>query len=269
MRCRNCHTQLMDTDLACPSCHSSRARATSRPPGENTKPSYWWIYLLPAFGGAIGGVIAGLIIAGSARSDETGYSTAAPAAGGSSPVKTMIGLFFILGGLLLFVNASFMFYNTWKIAQWVPKEVTAAELRQTKDPASYPDPWIAYTFEASKPAQMNVRRQRMNHGGEVVARGLLVPVEDKWMFVSVAPGFEGDRLVGRLFPLDPDLSKLLVKRLPKLELSPSALLPYEFHAVDGCKSDWQQRYIGVAVCVFLGMVGLFPGLTLWRKRRTA
>lgn len=265
MRCRNCHTQLMDTDPACPCCHSSRARATAAPPGEIIKPSNL-IYALPAFGGAIGGLIAGAILAGSGG---TLPSPAIPATGGSSSVKMMFGVFFLLGGLLLLLSAPFAIYNTWKIAQWIPKEVTAAELRQTKDPASYPGAWIAYNFEASKPAQLNVTRQRMNHGGDVVARGLFVAVEDKWMFVSVAPGFEGDRLVGRLFPVDPDLSKLLAKRLPKMELNPSALLPYEFHAVDGCESDRQQRYIGAAVCAFLGLLALFPGLLLCRKRRTA
>ena len=84
---------------------------------------------------------------------------------------------------------------------------------KAKDPKAYPGPWIAYTFEGSKPAELNVTRPRLNHGGDVEARGLLVQVDDNWMFVSVAPGFEGNRLVGRLCPLDPALSKSLTERL--------------------------------------------------------
>jgi hypothetical protein len=217
------------------------------------------------FGGAMGGVIAGAIMT---SSGGTVYSAATPATRGSSPGKRMFGLFFVLGGIVFLIAAPVMFYNTWKIAQWVPKEVTADELRQTKDSKSYPGPWLAYTFEASKPTEMKVTRQRLNHGGDVEARGLFVQVEDKWMFVSVAPGFEGDRLVGRLSPLDPALSKPLMERLRKMEANPAALLPYEFNGADGCESDRRQRYTGAAVCAFLGLLGLVPGLLLCRKRRT-
>src|SRR5262249_12237478 len=262
MRCRNCHTQLMDTDLACPSCHASRASATSAAPGEFTKPS-GLVTMLPIFGGAVGGALAGAIMAGSGG---TLPSAATPR--GSSPVKKMLGLCLILGGLLFLIGGTAMFYNTWKIDRRVPKEVTTAELCQAKDPKSYPGPWIAYTFEASKPAEMKVTRQRLNQGGEVEARGLFVGVEDQWMFVTVAPGFEGNRLVGRLCPLDPALSKPLSERIRKLEANPAALLPHEFNGVDGCESDRRQRYTGAAVSAFLGLLGLWPGLLLCRKRRT-
>jgi hypothetical protein len=221
--------------------------------------------MLPMFGGAIGGAVAGAVIASSAGSGGTTYSTTAHS--GSSPVRKTFGIILILGGLLLLVCAAGIFYNAWKIAQWVPKEVTAAELRPTKDPKTYPGPWLAYTFEASKPADMTVTRQRLNHGGDVEARGLFVPVEDKWMFVSVAPGFEGNRLVGRLSPLDPALSKTLIQRMQTFEQNPSALVPCEFNAVDGCDSDRRQRYTAAAVCAFLGMLGVWPGLLLCRTRR--
>src|SRR5438067_624499 len=101
MRCRNCHTVLMDTDRACPSCHSSRARATSDAPGEFKK-TPGWVNLLPVFGGAIGGAIggavAGAVIASSTGSGGTTYSTAARS--GSSPAKKTMGVILILGGLL-------------------------------------------------------------------------------------------------------------------------------------------------------------------------
>lgn len=263
MRCRNCHTQLMDSDQVCPSCHASRASATAAAPGE-IKQAPGWVNLFPMFGGAIGGAIGG-VIASSMTSTGVTYSTAAPASGGLRPVKKMFGLFFILGGGLFLLGAAVVFYNTWKIAQWVPREVTAAELRQANDPKSYPGPWIAYTFEASKPTPISVTRQRLNQGGDVQAHGLLVAVEDKWMFVSVAPGFEGNRIVGRLSHLDPTLSKPLIERIKKIEPNPQALLPYEFHAVDGCPSDRQQRYTGAGVCAFFGLLGVFPGLLLCRK----
>jgi hypothetical protein len=269
MRCRNCHTQLMDTDYACPSCHASRASATSSAPGEFTKPS-GWVNALPALGGAMGGLVAGAIIASSnSSSGGTLHSATGTATRASSPVRVTFGLFFLLGGIVFLGIAGVMFYDTWKIAQWVPKEVTAAELSQTKDPKSYPGPWLAYTFEGSKPTELNVTRPRLNHGGDVEARGLLVQVEDKWMFVSVAPGFEGNRLVGRLSPYDPVQSKPVIEKIRKIEPNPAALLPYEFNAVDGCASDQRQRYTVAGVCGFLGLGGLLPGLLLCRRRRTA
>ena len=228
--------------------------------------------MLPVLGGAVGGAIAGAMMAGSARSGGTlhspAYSAAAPATRGRSPVKLMFGVVLILGGVFIIGNALVMFYDTWKIAQWVPKEATRAELLKTTDPKSYPGPWLAYTFEGSKPAEMNVTRQRLNHGGDVEARGLFVQVEDKWMFVSVAPGFEGNRLVGRLSPLDPAKSKPLIEGIRKVEPNPAALLLYEFIAVDGSESDQRQRYTGARVCAFLGFGSLLPGLLLCRKRRT-
>lgn len=223
--------------------------------------------MLPAFGGAIGGLIAGVIIASSSSSEGTYHSAATPASSGSSPVKRIFGLLLLIGGGLILVSAPVLFYNTWEIAQWVPKEVTAAELLRTKDSKSSPGPWIAYTFEASKPIDTQVTRQRLNHGGDVEASGLLVQVEDKWMFVSVAPGFEGNRLVGRLSFLDPSLSKPLMERIRKIEPNPATVLPYEFNAVDGCESDRRQRYTGAAVCAALGLLGLLPGLLLCRTRR--
>jgi hypothetical protein len=260
----------MDTDVACPSCHASRASALSSAPGEFTKPS-GLVTMLPMFGGAVGGAIAGAIIAGSSSGGTLHspvQSAAAPAARGRSPLKLMFGVFLILGGLLFLGIGGVMFYDTWKIAQWVPKDVTAAELSKVKDPKTYPGPWLSYTFEESKPIDINVTRPRMNNGGDVQAHGLLVQVEDKWMFVSVAPGFEGNRLVGRLAPIDAGPSKALIEKFRKIEPK-ATLLPCEFIAVDGCESDQCQRYSGAGLSGFLGLLGLLPGLFLCRKRRMA
>jgi hypothetical protein len=256
----------MDTDRACPSCHSSRARATADAPGEFKK-NPGWVNLLPVFGGAIGGAVAGAITASSAGSGGTTYSTATRS--GSSPVKKTFGVILILGGLFFLLCAAGIFTNAWKIAQWIPKEVTSAELRAAIDPKTYPGPWIAYTFEASKPAELTVKRQRLNFCGEVEARGLLVAVEDTWMFVSVASGFEGNRIIGRLSPLDPKLSKTLDQQMQKMDPNPPALLSCEFNAVDGCASDRHARYTAAGVCAVLGVAGVWPGLRLCRKRRMA
>ena len=75
---------------------------------------------------------------------------------------------------------------------------------------------------------------------------------------------KGNRLVGRLSPLEPSLSKRLIEKLQKIEPNPAALLPYEFNAVDGCESDRRERYTAAAVCAFLGLLGLLPGLWLCR-----
>jgi hypothetical protein len=207
------------------------------------------VTLLPVFGGAIGGAVAGAINAD------------------GSPIRKTFGVILVLVGLVFLLAAGGIFYNTWKIAHWVPKDVTAAELRAATDPKTYPGTWIAYTFESSKPADMTVKRARLNYGGDVEARGLLVAVEDTWMFVSVAPGFEGNRIVGRLSPLDPKVSKDLTQWLKKKDPNGPALLSCEFMAVDGCASDRNQRYTGAGFSAFLGVVGVWPGLRLCRKRR--
>jgi len=75
-----------------------------------------------------------------------------------------------------------------------------------------------------------------------------VRVEDKWLIASVAAGFEGNQLVGRLLPLDAAASHSLLERIRRIEPDPSALLPYEFNGVDGSASDQRIRYMGAA-CV--------------------
>ena len=117
---------------------------------------------------------------------------------------------------------------------------------------------------------MTVKPRRLNFGGEVEARGLLVAVEDKWMFVSVASGFEGNRIIGRLSPLDPKLSKTLDQQMQKMDPNSPALLSCEFNAVDGCAGDGASDTPPPGVCgSVLGVAGVWPGLRLCRKRRMA
>jgi hypothetical protein len=228
--------------------------------------------LLPVFGGAIGGAIAGGIMAATAPSSSGGYGGHG-ATRSSSSLRWVFAILFILVGGFFALGALVLFCDTWKIAQRVPEEVTAAELLRTKDAKSPPAPWIAYSFGESKPTKLTVTRRRLGHGGEVKASCLLVRVEDKWLLASVAPGFEDSQLVGRLVPLDSS-SQALIEQIPKAEpksdAKPLALLPYEFNGVDGSASDQQGRYIGAAGCGVLGLLGLLVGLRLaCGKRRAA
>src|SRR5262249_24042373 len=152
--------------------------------------------------------------------------------GRSSSVKWIFGLLLILAGALFLLAAFVHFTDTLKIARRQPKAMTAAELAQTKDAESAPT-WIAYTVAESKPTQLSVPRSRLGAGGNVQARCLLVRVEDKWLVATVPPGFEGDRLVGRLVPVDSSSSQALLEKIRKLEPKPVALLSFEFVAVEG------------------------------------
>ncbi|HMF19847.1 MAG TPA: hypothetical protein VKE98_21760 [Gemmataceae bacterium] len=272
MRCRNCHTVMMETDLECPTCHSSVERATAAAPGpfNDNKPGLG--LLLPMFGGAIGGAIYGAIKVAEASSNPAGTTStwgtvqrpASPSANHSAkPVKWFFAIvFMLLGGLFLLV-AVVNFFDTWKVSRWEPKEVTAADLRKAMDSKKSPGPWIACTFDESKPTNLIVTRQRIGRRGEVKSPCLLVRVEDKWLIATVAPGFEGNQLVGRLVPLE---SQQVMDRIRKIE--PTAnLLPYEFNAVDGSASDLQTQFIAVGVLAFFGLAGLWLGVWMVRGRR--
>jgi hypothetical protein len=262
MRCRNCHTVMMDTDSQCPSCHTSAARATAAAPGEISKGPGLGI-LLPIFGGAIGGALyAGLAAAGTSSSAAGSQATRGS---GSGRVKRGLGLLFALGGGLFLLLACIHFWGTWKVAQREPTAATAADLCRKEYAAAAPG-WIAYTFAESKPTKLTVTRQRLENGGEVKARCLLVRAQDKWLVATVAPGFEGNNLVGRLLPADSPSSRSLLEQLRKLDPDRSALLPYEFNAVDGTASDVRTRYMAGGLIAFFGVVGLALGLRLMRGR---
>jgi hypothetical protein len=173
---------------------------------------------------------------------------------------------FLLGGGLFLVVGVVHGYETWKLGQRKPQAVTAAELGQKDYIKSAPD-WISYTFAESQPTKLTVKRQRLEIAGEVAADCLLVRVGDKWLAATVAPGFEGNTVVGRLVRLDSPGSKTLLERLGKLKPKPAALLPYEFIAVDGCASDQQTRYTEVAVLAIVGFLGLLLGVYLLRSGR--
>lgn len=266
MRCRNCHTVMMDTDTHCPGCHASVARATAAAPGPIEAPSPM-LTMLPMFGGAIGGAIAGAIIAGStatAPSSPPGsLSYGAPPRRGPGPLRWTFGILLMLGGALFLLLGPALLYDTWKLAQRKPQMITAAELGRKEGSASLAGAWTAYTFEESKPTGLTVTRRRLGLGGDVEARCLLVRVEDKWLMATVTPAFEGNQLVGRL---NPSPSKDLIQRVTKIEPS---LLPYEFNAVDGSTNDQRLLYIRSGWYAGFGLLGVLLGMRLVIRRQPA
>ena len=276
MRCRNCHTVMMETDPECPVCHASAASATAAAPGpfNDNKPGLGM--MLPIFGGAIGGAIyAGIKIA-NASSNSPGWTSTwdtAPSANRStssaSPLKWLFAILLILVGGLFLLAAIVNFFDTWKVSRWEPKVVSAAQLCKTDGAKAAPAPWLAYTFEESKPTDVIVMRRRLGKAGDVKAQCLLVRVQEKWLLATVPSGFEGNQLVGRLVPLESPPQQV-VEKIRGIDPKQSVLLPFEFNAVDGSASDQRQRFITAAVLAFFGLLALFLGVWLIRgKRRPA
>ena len=266
MRCRNCHTVMMDTDTHCPGCHASVARATAAATGPIEAPSPM-VNMLPIFGGAIGGAIAGAIAASSTATAPSrplgSLWYGAPPRRGPGPLRWTFGIIFMLGGGLFLLIGPVLFYDTWKLAQRKPQMITAAELGRKDGPGALAGAWTAYTFEESKPIGQTVTRHRLGLGGDVEARCLLVRVEDKWLIATVTPAFEGNQLVGRL---NASPSKDLIQRVTKIEPS---LLPYEFNAVDGSANDQRLLYIRSGWYAGFGLLAVLVGMRIVSRRQPA
>lgn len=264
MRCKNCHTVMMDTDSHCVSCRAPAESATAAPPeqtGDGNGPGM--LILLPMFGGALGGLVAGLIYAGM-HSGSTPARASAPT-GTARSIRLWIGAVLTLVGGLFVLLAMIQYQKTRGIAEREPTVATAADLCR-KDYADKAPPWIVYTFTESKPLTDTVTRRRLAYGGDVTAHCLLVRVNNRWLVATVAAGFEGNELVGRLIPVETPSSQSLIERVRSRESDPSAVLPFEFNAVDGCESDQQARYTragwigGIALAgAVLGLFLLFSG----------
>jgi hypothetical protein len=263
MRCRNCHTVMMDADLACPSCRASVASATAAAPGPIAEPSNL-LKVLPAFGGALGGLAYAALTYNSAGVPARGPSGPSGAPGGIS-IKWVIGILLVLVGAVFLMAAATHLIDTWKLSQREPKALTAAQLLQVKDPESMHGSWLAYTFSESKQTDLVVTRRRLGLGSEVKAPVLLVRVENKWLLAPVAPGFEGNQLVGRVLPRDPASPAIQGKKIG--DVKTSTLLPFEFNGVDGCASEQDQRYIQSSISGGIGLLGLFIGLRMVLRRR--
>jgi hypothetical protein len=252
MRCRNCHTVMMNTDLACPSCRASVASATAAAPGPIAEPSNL-LKVLPAFGGALGGLAYAALTYNSASVPARGVSGPPGSSGGGISIKWVIGLLLVLVGAVFLMAAVTHLIDTWKLSQREPKALTAAQLLQVKDSESMHGSWLAYTF------------RRLGLGSDVKAPVLLVRVENKWLLAPVAPGFEGNQLVGRVLPRDPASPTIQGKKIG--DVKTSSLLPFEFNGVDGCASEWDQRYVQASISAGIGLLGLFFGLRMVLRRR--
>ena len=277
MRCLNCHTVMMDSDPFCPSCRTPVDRAVSAPPaltGGNRSNGLWLLF--PVFGGAVGGLLGGVIRASvtagdiataprqATHSPAARYAHAFQGSGGVSPVKVIIGLVFLLAAAVCLLMAGIQGWGTWTVTRRVPKLITAADLCRPGYADRAPA-WLSYTFEESKATGMTVTRNRLANGGEVQARCLLVRAGDKWLVATVAQGFEGNDLVGRLLPGESASAQSLLERVRKSDLGTPDLLPFEFNAVDGCASDQRLRYGAACILAALGIVGLALGLFLFRS----
>jgi hypothetical protein len=266
MRCKNCHTVMMDTDTHCPSCHASVESATAAAPDSvGEKPNGLWM-LLPLFGGALGGLAYAAATHGQGTVSR-GASTRTAGAGGPSPVRWVVGLLFIVGGGLLLMLAGAQAFDTLKIVRREPKTVAFAELLQNEFVESPPG-WLLYTFAESKPTSQTVTRRRLGNGGEVQARCILVRVEQYWLVATVANGFEGNDLIGRIVPIDSPSAQNLIERVRRQDVDNTVkLLPYEFNAIEGCLSDQQVRYLAASWIGGFGLVGMLIGLVLFRGVR--
>jgi hypothetical protein len=267
MRCRNCHTQLMETDTHCPSCHSSVGRATAAAPGEIKGNSGGLLMMLPIFGGAAGGLLYGAIKATQESMDPSAgrpcgraSAAAAPARPARSGVgKLLVGVVFLFGGALLVGVGVREAWSTWNVSRRQATEVTAAELGRPDFAASAPA-WIRFPFAESKRTGLAVKRKRQSGGGEADARCLLVRVEDRWLVATVPPGFQGTELTGYVVPFDPTASRPLLERVAKAEPEATALLPFEFNGVEGSAGDQERRHTAAAILGFFGLMGVLLGV---------
>lgn len=215
MRCRNCHTVMMDSDPICFSCKAPAASATAAPPALTGGGGMGWLILLPVFGGALGGLVAAGLM-----NDTTGGGSSG---GGVSwrTIKRIFGAVLILGGALFLVIAFMHWQATTKIAERVPVVASSVDLKTRSYVEAAPS-WVSYTFEESKPLDETVTRKRIGYGGDVKAQCLMVRVENRWLVATVAEGFEGNELVGRLLPIDSPISQPLIERVRKQQADPKS-----------------------------------------------
>src|SRR5262245_17743439 len=132
MRCKNCHTVMMETDSHCPGCRAPVERATAgAPEAAAEKPNGLWM-LLPLFGGALGGLAYAVATQGQGTVSPGRPTHTSGRASGPSPVRWVVGLLVVIGGGLLLMLAGAQMFDTLKIARREPKTVTTAELTQNE-----------------------------------------------------------------------------------------------------------------------------------------
>jgi hypothetical protein len=256
---------MMDSDPECPVCHAAAPPDGSDVPQPGgTNPNAGLGVMFGLFGGAIGAGLFGLFTSlNSAGSGRARRTAAAPTQGGGA-LRKLFGFGFLVAGGGLLTLGLVHFWHTWELTHRKAREVSAAELLKVKAPEKAPASWISYTFEESVPVGMAVIRHRLGVGGEVQAPCLLVKAGERWVLTTVAPGFKGNRLVGRLLPQTFPTSKEVAQKLRDGKAPVPVVLPYEFNAIDGCESEHTLRYTGVGIFGFVGLLGLWLGLRLVR-----
>src|SRR5262245_42519003 len=189
MRCKNCHTVMMDTDTECMSCHATVESATAAPPELSGGKPNGLLLMLPMFGGLLGALVyAGLVASQSGGSGRGRGSGGGDGVNVLKTLKILLGVFFVLGGGLFMVVAFIQYNGVNDIARRAPTTATPAELR-TRSYVANPPSWVSYTFEEAKPIDEIVTRRRGGHGGEVQAKCIMVKVETRWLVATVAQEF--------------------------------------------------------------------------------
>src|SRR5262245_59602581 len=148
MRCKNCHTVMMDTDTECMSCHATVERATAGPPELAGDKPNGLLLMLPMFGGLLGGLMYAAIVASNSSGSGRGSGGGSSGAGVLKTLKILLGVFFILGGGLFMVVAFIQYNGVNDIAQRAPTVATPAELR-TRSYVASPPAWVSFPFEES------------------------------------------------------------------------------------------------------------------------
>jgi hypothetical protein len=269
MRCRNCHTVMMDTEPECPACHAPAYAAPGVADYKGGNDDAGLRTLIGLGGGAVGLALYEMATSGgggqqAAGPARVGYAPGRPS--GNGPLKRLLGLLFLLaGGAFLVVSVQHLINHRTVLSQ-SPRAVTAAEIRKAEKPSAAPGGWLSLTFEKGQQTGLSVVRRRPG-GLEVQATYLLVQAEDKWLLATVPSGFNSNRLVGRLYVLPPSTSEELVGRIRETQPTapPPALLPYEFEALDGDENEQRTQYYAAGIVAVVALLGLGLGLR-WVRR---
>lgn len=162
----------------------------------------------------------------------------------------------IVGIVMILVSLGTFTYN-WR---WIrsaidgPVPITLAELRQLKDPASLPNPWISFTCDKSLETGVhidNVKRSAQWRKSNF----LLVEVQDRWLIAEVPPSHSGKEFVGYLDTWKDSMRVEAVDMVKKnMEVRDQwppkqvQIMPYQLN------TEYSYRGNCIGLCVLLGIV---------------
>ncbi len=226
MRCLNCSTVLMDSDIVCPFCG---VPTPYRPP--------------PNYG------------------NLTPPATTGPAPVIARRCGTSIGraaVFFAIG-LGLLGLAAHLYASRQGDAQRGAHVITAAELVKA-DLDKMADPWVAYVMPHCRYADVEIVRKYGGVPTSTMTRFLLVKVEDHWLVASVAPDFVGARLEGRLEKWEtPFMREVLAKIRAQHPDEAHTLLPFQMNAEQSFAGHVATDNIVDGIIALVGMVFVVLG----------